>query len=66
MFKRRDVLFLAVMGTSLAWIDTGSLEPVLGHIATTGTPVTGPSLPVAPDDLPPRPVNLGFEATARM
>ena len=50
----------------MVWIDTASLEPVFRHIATTGTPVTGPRLPVAPDELPPSPVNLGLEATAEM
>jgi hypothetical protein len=53
-------------GDGMVWIDSASLEPVLRHIATTGAPVTGPSLPVAPDELPPSPLNLGFEATAEM
>jgi hypothetical protein len=53
-------------GDGMVWIDTGSLEPVFRHIATTGNPVRGPRLPVAPDELPPSPVNLGFETTAEM
>lgn len=53
-------------GDGMVWIDTASLEPVFRHIATTGTPVTLPRLPVASDELPPSPVNLGFETTAEM
>jgi hypothetical protein len=53
-------------GDGMVWIDTASLDPVFRHIATTGTPVTGLRLPVAPDDLPPSPFNLGFETTAEL
>lgn len=53
-------------GEGMVWIDTVSVEPVFRHIATTGTPFTEPRLPIAPDELPPRPINLGLEATAGM